>query len=121
MFLGFNFGWLFILFGFLATSGDEMASISLWSWLHSLDREHANDGLVSGVINLFSDFGWAVGPIAAGVLYGLVGPTWTIVIGALPIFIAWVIYQFVARKHRHTHHLIPIDLPHKPHRPRHRT
>lgn len=29
--LGFNFGWLFLVFGFLATSGDEMSSISLWA------------------------------------------------------------------------------------------
>ncbi|OYV27840.1 MAG: hypothetical protein B7W98_00900, partial [Parcubacteria group bacterium 20-58-5] len=41
--LGATFGPLFLLFGFLATAGDETAGLSLWSWLHSLDKEHAHD------------------------------------------------------------------------------
>lgn len=115
--LGFNFGWLFILFGFLATTGDEIAGVSLWSWLHSLDKNHAQDGTVAGVINLFDDLGWAVGPIAAGILYGLIGPTWTIVWGALPIFAVWLIYQFMMHKHPAR---IPAsaEIPLKPHRKR---
>jgi MFS family permease len=84
--LSFNFNWLFLLFGFLATAGDEMASISLWSWLHALDRDHDADGIISSVINLAQDLGWAVGPAAAGVLYMLIGPSWTIATGAVLLF-----------------------------------
>ncbi len=120
MLISFNFSWLFLLFGFLATSGDEMAGIALWSWLHSLDKDHDSDGLISGVITLFSDFGWALGPILSGVLYGLIGPSWTILICALPILIVWIIYQHVVRKHHFS--VLPSHLlPQKPHRPRHRT
>ncbi len=115
--IGFNFGWLFLLFGFLATTGDEMASISLWSWLHALDREHAHDGLLAGIINLSSDLGWAIGPVVAGILYGVIGPSWTIAVGGFLIFLTWIVYQlFVA------HYPRPAvgALPPKPHRPRHR-
>lgn len=116
---GMNFGWFFILFGFLATAGDELAGISLWSWLHALDREHDSDGLVSGVITLFSDLGWALGPILAGLAYGLIGPTWTIALGALPIFMAWLAYQALLPHHTPFFHL-PGSVPRFPHRPRHR-
>jgi len=117
--LGFNFGWLFLIFGFLATTGDEMAGVSLWSWLHSLDKNHAQDGAVAGVINLFDDLGWAIGPIAAGILYELTGATWTIVFGAIPIFAVWMIYQFMLRKHP-PHPLASAKIPLKPHRRRYR-
>lgn len=117
MLLGFNFNWLFLIFGFLATAGDEMASISLWSWLHGLDKEHANDGLVSGIINLFQDLGWAIGPILAGFLYALVGPSWTIMSAAFLLFATWVVYQFFIKHHRP---LPTHAVPRKPHRPRHR-
>ncbi|MDO8618172.1 MAG: MFS transporter [Candidatus Uhrbacteria bacterium] len=93
--LGFHFGWLFLVFGFLATTGDEMASISLWAWLHHLDKEHAEDGLISGLINLAQDLGWTVGPIMAGFLFQFVGPSWTIASGALLIFMTWVIAVFL--------------------------
>ncbi len=119
MLLGFNFGWLFLLFGFLSTTGDEMAEISLWSWLHTLDREHANDGVVASVIAFFEDIGWAVGPMAAGILYGLVGPSKAIVIGAVPIFVTWIVYQVVAHI-RPWHMLRLIPAPAKPHRSRHK-
>jgi len=114
--LSFNFNWLFIIFGFLATTGDEMASISLWSWLHQLDREHDSDGLIASVINLAQDLGWAIGPAAAGILYTLVGPSWTIASGALMLFATWVIFQI-------TVHKTPMPLavhitPKKPHRSR---
>ncbi|OGL89822.1 hypothetical protein A3I45_02155 [Candidatus Uhrbacteria bacterium RIFCSPLOWO2_02_FULL_53_10] len=115
--IGFNFGWLFILFGFLATTGDEMASISLWSWLHALDHEHAHDGLLAGIINLSNDLGWAVGPMMAGILYGVLGPSWTIASGGFLILFTWIVYQlFMAYYPR------PIGgiVPRKPHRARHR-
>lgn len=114
--LGFNFGWLFLIFGFLATTGDEMAGISLWSWLHTLDKDHAQDGAVASVINLFDDLGWAIGPMAAGILYEVTGATWTIVFGAIPIFAVWLIYQFMM--HRHPVYSTITDIPHKPHRRR---
>ena len=120
MFLGFNFGLLFIIFGFLATTGDEMAGISLWSWLHALDHEHAHDGVVSSVICLFEDLGWAIGPMVAGFAYGIIGPSWTIVLGAFPIFIVWIIYQFMAPRHS-PYALSGSDMPIKPYRPRHKT
>lgn len=119
MLVGFHFGWLFLLFGFLATSGDEMAGISLWSWLHALDKEHAHDGAVAGVITLFQDFGWTIGPILAGILFEFVGPSMTILIGAIPVLLTWIIYQFGMRKHHE--HLVLDFLPQKPHRFRSRT
>lgn len=118
MFLGFNFNLLFLLFGFLATTGDEMASLSLWSWLHDLDKEHAHDGLVSGIINLFQDLGWAIGPMVAGFLFTLIGPSWTIMSAALLLFVTWIIYQFLIRHHRPLGSI--FDVPQKPHRARHR-
>ncbi|MFA6898227.1 MAG: MFS transporter [Candidatus Paceibacterota bacterium] len=120
MFLGFNFGWLFLLFGFLATAGDEMAGISLWSWLHFLDRNHDNDGAISGVINLFNDFGWAIGPIMAGFLYSSIGATWTLALSAIPIFILWIIYQLLIHKHKVYSQVTASGVPVKPHRARHR-
>ncbi len=122
MFLGFNFSWLFLLFGFLATSGDEMAGISLWSWLHSLDKEHYSDGAVAGMINLFSDLGWAIGPIFAGVAYSIIGPSWSILVGAIPILIVWIIYQFMNREFKkEIVQIAQSEIPAKPHRHRHRT
>jgi MFS family permease len=120
MAVGFNFGILFIFFGFFATTGDEMAGISLWSWLHHLDRNHDSDGAVSGAVTFFDDFGYAIGPIAAGILYTLVGPQWTIALGAVPIFIVWLVYfAFV-------HSDIPHEAkyayaPKKPRHPRHKS
>ncbi|MDK2898919.1 MAG: Major Facilitator Superfamily [Patescibacteria group bacterium] len=90
--LGFNFGVWFIVIGFIATVGDEIASLSLWSWLYDLDKDHAEDGLISGVLNLSHDLGWAIGPILGGFLYYGLGPSWTIMIGALFLLLAWFIY-----------------------------
>lgn len=118
MALGFNFGWLFLIFGFLATTGDEMAGVSLWSWLHHLDREHANDGAVSGVITLSEDLGYAIGPILAGFLYTAVGPTWTITLGALPILTVWLIYYVFVHRHFPYEALYALA-PSRPHRRRH--
>ncbi|MFA6304382.1 MAG: MFS transporter [Patescibacteria group bacterium] len=115
--IGFNFNWLFLVLGFLATTGDEMASISLWSWLHSLDKEHANDGLLSGAINLFQDLGWAIGPIISGFLFTLIGPSWTIMFSAVLLFATWIVYQFLIKQHRLSS--TGIDIPKKPHRARH--
>ncbi len=118
--IGFDFGWLFLLFGFLATTGDEMASISLWSWLHALDREHAHDGLLAGIINLSSDLGWAVGPVMAGILYGIIGPSWTIAAGGFLIFFTWILYQLFVAHYPRPATSFANDVARKPHRNRHR-
>jgi MFS family permease len=99
MALGFSFGLLFILFGFLTTTGDEMANIALWSWLHHLDHDHDHDGAISGVITLADDIGYAIGPVLAGVLYSTLGPGLSITLGAMPIFILWVLYYMLVHKH----------------------
>lgn len=117
--LGLNYGILFLVFAFLSTTGDEIASLPLWAWLHQLDKNHNEDGLISGIINLFSDLGWAVGPLIAGVLYQLVGPTKTIMIGAAPIFIMAISYYFVMRKNKIK--ISKKNIPKKPHKPRHKT
>ncbi len=117
--IGFHFDILFLLFGFLATTGDEMAMLSLWSWLHALDREHAHDGAVSGVMGLFEDLGWAIGPIIAGFLFTWIGPSWSIAIGAAPIFLTWILSHFLMRGQTNIH-LRLADLPSKPHRRRHK-
>ena len=115
MAVGINFGILFILFGFFATAGEEMAGISLWSWLHHLDHSHDSDGAISGVITLFDDLGYALGPMVAGVLYVLVGAGWTITLGAVPILIVWILYYLFV------HAKTPVTVLHSsvPHRPRH--
>jgi MFS family permease len=119
MLLGFNFGWVFLILGFLATAGDEMAGISLWSWMHALDKDHSSDGAVAGIINFFEDAGWAIGPIMAGILYELIGPSWTILAAAVPIFLTWIIYQMVTRTSAWG--LVNAGMiPDKPHRRRHK-
>jgi len=116
--LGFNLSWLFIIYGFLATTGDEMASISLWSWLHSLDHQHAHDGLIAGVISLFEDLGWAIGPIFAGLLYGIIGPSYTIACAGIILFLTWIIYQFLMKHHKKAP--AGLIIPPKPMRRSHR-
>lgn len=94
MLLGAFLGPLFLLFGFLATTGDETAGLSLWSWLHSLDKSHAYDGAVAGALSLAEDAGYALGPMLAGFLYLLVGPAWTIIAGAVPLVGIWFLYSW---------------------------
>ncbi|MBI4142656.1 MFS transporter [Candidatus Uhrbacteria bacterium] len=89
-FIGFSVGIWFLVLGFLATSGDETANIALWAWLHRLDTHHADDAAVAGAISMVQDFGWTVGPLMAGLLFNALGPSWTITIGAIPIFLAWI-------------------------------
>jgi MFS family permease len=118
--VGLTFTWIFILFGFLAAVGDEMAGVSLWAWLHSLDREHAADGSIAGILTFSEDFGWTIGPAIAGVLFGLVGPAGTIVLGAVPILLVWAYYYL--RVHKHFPYEIVYDLlPHRPQERRHKS
>lgn len=90
LWIGLDFGWLFVIIGFLATTGDEIASVSLWAWLDILDKEHAEDALITGSLSLAQDLGWTIGPIVAGLLFATIGPTKTIMCGSIPIFITWL-------------------------------
>lgn len=95
--LGFHFGALFLLFGFIATTGDELSELSLWAWLYQLDTKHENTATVSGIIGLFDDLGWTVGPIVAGVLYGIIGPEYTIMVGGLLILTNLLLFFLLVR------------------------
>ncbi len=88
--IGFQGGIAFLIFGFLATVGDELSNISLWSWLTHLDKEHNEDGGVAGAITFAQDFGWAIGPLIAGFLYKPLGPQLTIMTLSLPLFFTFV-------------------------------
>lgn len=90
--LGSNFGFVFLLLGFIATTGDELTGLSLWSWLYSIDTDHEHYGLITGMIEVWSDLGWTVGPIIAGILYTVVGPSWAIAIGGMVILINLAVY-----------------------------
>ncbi len=118
IFIGFNFGFLFLLLGFLATSGDELSGLSLWAWLYKIDKKHESYGLISGTISLFEDLGWTIGPILAGVLYGVVGPTWTIAIGGLIIFLNLIIFLLLVKNPIPEEFHLPPPL--KPHRRRYK-
>ena len=119
MLTGVQFGWFFIFFGFFATAGEEMAGISLWSWMHKLDAEHTADGTVSGVISLFHDLGWAIGPVAAGILYTLVGPSLAITLGALPILLVWIVYYFFVHPH-FPYEALEVLIPYRPRTRKHK-
>ncbi|MFZ2167840.1 MAG: MFS transporter [Minisyncoccia bacterium] len=97
MLIGTTFGPLFLLFGFLASTGDEIAHLSLWSWLHALDTEHAHDGAVAGVISFSQDFGYAIGPVIAGFAFGAWGAAWTVTVCSLPLLVAWILYTAYVR------------------------
>jgi len=115
--LGMNFGFLFLLLGFIATTGDELTGLSLWAWLYNIDTKHESYGLISGIIGLFDDLGWTVGPIIAGVLYSWIGPAWAIAVGGMLISINIAIFFFVVKDP------LPeslISVPRKPHRYRHK-
>ena len=116
MLLGLSFGPLFLFLGFLATTGDELSSLSLWAWLYSLNTNHKNYGLISGTVSLFEDIGWAVGPILAGILYTVVGPAWSITIGGAILFLNLLVALFLTKTFSPQGMLHPF----KPHRARHK-
>ena len=93
--LGSNFGPIFLLLGFIATSGDELTGLSLWAWLYSIDTKHEHYGLITGMIDLFEDMGWTVGPILAGILYIFIGPSWTIAVGGILILLNLIVYVII--------------------------
>lgn len=98
MILGFHLNIWFLLFGFLASLGDELSAVSLWAWLNDLHRDHAHEGVIAGAVNFFEDLGWVVGPILAGFLYSRIGASWTILCAASFIFLNCVLSCLVLRK-----------------------
>ncbi len=98
--IGFHLDIFFIVLGFLATTGDEISSVSLWAWLDHLDKEHSEDALVTGSIALSHDIGWMIGPILAGFLYTYLGPSLTIAVGACFVFATWVLSLPLLITHR---------------------
>ncbi|MDB4984757.1 MAG: hypothetical protein JWM20_936 [Patescibacteria group bacterium] len=112
--LGHNFGYAFILLGFVATAGDELSGVSLWAWLYALDKKHEHYGLITGMIELWSDLGWSVGPILAGILYVAVGPSWTIATGGIIILLNLGVYLFMV-KHPLPHSLEKLPAFHLRH------
>ena len=117
--IGFRFDLWFLVFGFLATAGDELSSVSLWAWLDELDVKHDEDGLVNGAIVVAEDLGWTVGPAAAGLLFAFVGPSWTIALCAVPILLTWL-FSFLFIRNP-----LPLGIPGPrwreiPQRPRHK-
>lgn len=114
MLTGFNFNWLFLVFGFLATTGEEITGLSLWSWLHALDKDHANDGLIAGVLTLGEDLGWAIGPIFAGFAFWLIGATWTIVLASGFLFLTWFFCLIMMKTNWKNDMLVTPTMPHHP-------
>ena len=96
--LGFNFGIVFIILWFIATAWDELASISLRAWLNTVEKNHMNDGKISGAVNLASDLWRWIWPMLAGILYMTVGPSFTIGIGWGILIATLVIYYFLIKK-----------------------
>lgn len=120
VFLGFNFNWWFLVLGFIATSGDELSSLSLWAWLDNIKRDHTENGLISGAISFTQDLGWAIGPVMAGFLFVSIGPTWTIVAGSLMLFLTWTVSVARTTIHPGISSVVAARYA-KPHRPRHKT
>lgn len=110
-FLGRQIEWLFLIFGFLATAGEELSNIALWSWLDKLDTDHSEDGEIASVISFFQDLGWTIGPVCAGILYSIFGGELTLSFGAIPVLITFVISTILIIKHGHT--ISPEAYPHQ--------
>lgn len=119
--LGFTSGFAFLLLGFIGTMGDESSSLSIWAWLNALDKDHDADGLVSGVVCMFSDLGWAIGPIIGGFLYPVIGLGWTVAIGGLLILAVWALYSSKTQRRYQVESMYDYEQPEKkPHQHRHK-
>lgn len=114
--VGFHLNGWFLVFGFLASMGDELSCVSLWSWMNHLNRDHAHDGLVASVISFFQDLGWVIGPIIAGLVYVRLGPSWTICLGASFIVFSWIISSIVLRCNILSIFHSPLPASARPHR-----
>ncbi len=97
-FLGFNFNVWFLVLGFLATSGDILSNVSLWTWLNKIDTQRTDQGTVAGITSFFDDLGWTVGPVIAGLSYAALGPSWTIALGACLLIIVWLVSSILLHR-----------------------
>lgn len=118
--LGFNFGIMFLILWFIATTWDEIANISLRAWLDSLETNHKNDGKVAGAISMASDLWRAIWPLLAGILYTTVWPSRAISIGGIILFITMIIYKILLRRYSHNLPSVIKSYEYKPHNPRHK-
>lgn len=100
--LGFHLDGWFIVFGFIASLGEELSTVSLWAWMNELNHDHAHDGLVASIICFFEDAGWVVGPILAGFVYSRFGISWTILLGSLLILVSWLMSAVVLLRGSHS-------------------
>lgn len=116
--ISFNLNGLFLLLGFTATTGDELSELALWKWLHTVDTDRSQDGLVSSIVTFFSDLGWGIGPILAGILYPHIGAKWTIFIGSIFLCITLSIYMFFFYKNKYITHNVQFFK--KPYKKRHK-
>ncbi len=115
----FNFNILFLILWFMATTGDEIAWVSLRSWLSHIQKDHTNDGKISAVIHMASDLGRAIWPMLAWVLYYLIWPSRTITIGWAILFIITCIYYGML-KYYAGEHPMPRPAHNRPHKWRHK-
>jgi predicted MFS family arabinose efflux permease len=70
--------------------------------LDKLDTNHSTDGEVSSVISFFDDLGWTIGPLCAGLFYGMFGGELTISFGAIPLLLTFIVSLILIVKHGHT-------------------
>ncbi len=101
--LGFHLNGWFLVFGFLAATGDDLSNVSLWAWMNRLSRTHAHDGVIASVVTFFEDLGWVIGPILGGLLYEAVGISWSIVLGSGFICLSWAVGSALLYRNRMRH------------------
>jgi MFS family permease len=97
-FLWSTFQPLFIVLCFILSTGDEMFTITLWSWIDKQAPRGENYGLISGALTFAEDCGWMIGPIVAGLLYAFIGPINTLRFSGLTVALIIIIIAFLLRK-----------------------
>lgn len=115
-----NFGLLFVILWFIATTGDEIAGISLWSWLSTIEKHHTDDGKISGIMSLSSDLWRAIGPMVAWFLYVWIWASWSIAVGWFVLLITAIVYYVLTRKNGISLIDKEYSWPKKPHTFRHK-
>ncbi len=97
-FLWSTFQPLFIVFCFLLSMGDEIFTITFWSWIDTRLPQGEHYGLVTGALTFAEDLGWMAGPIIAGLLYTLVGPINTLRYAGLAVALCALIISLLLIK-----------------------
>jgi hypothetical protein len=97
-----------------------MAGISLWARLSTIEKNHTDDGKISGILSLSSDLWRAIGPILAWFLYVGVWPSWSIMIGWCFLLTTLIVYTFFTGKSGLPSIKDIANLPKKPHTFRHK-